>query len=303
MKVGAAVYSKFPDYDKLFYTSLSVTCNYGFYQEYPHSLLLATGDIKKAKEFCEYVGKELGRSVPEAEEECFRGIGRGLPFIDKSSIGDTRRMAKFATDTCKDISPNQGDYSNCLSGAFNQLVRKGVTRNYGLTVNESDPLWLCHEQPEEIKLPCYGNFKWVDVPDVYDKNDLSSAFKYVIEKYEKSSNETAHTIIWTIGYLKGLESTQGILVYEDFIQSCVILSLPFQTDCVVGFAVGLAKHSFPGRQHEAVINFCQKVQANEVLKTFDCTSQAIDYIRGFYSPTQFDKACSDFKRKLGVTCK
>ncbi len=302
MDVGAAVYQKFPDYTKLSYTPLSVTCNYGFYQEYPRSLLLATGDIKKAKEFCEYVGKELGRSVPAAEEECFRGIGRGLPFIDKSSIGDTRRMAKFATDTCKDISSNQGNYGNCLSGAFNQLARETVAKNYGLAVNESDPLWLCKEQSKEIQLQCYGNFKWVDVPKVDEKNDVPSAFKSTIDTYATNSSTTARSILWTIAYKEGIESTAGNISYDGIIQSCAILPSPFQTDCVVGFSVGLAKHSFPGRQHEAVIDFCQKVQANEALKTSDCASQAIEYLRGFYSPDQSTKMCSDFKKKLGVIC-
>ncbi len=302
MGVGAALYQKFPDYTGLSYTPLSVTCNYGFYQEYPHSLLLATGDIKKAKEFCEYVGKELGRSVPAAEEECFRGIGRGLPFIDKSSAGDARRMAKFATSACKDISPNENDYSNCLSGAFNMLARETVAKNYGLSVNESDPLWLCREQPKEIQRQCYANFKWTDVPKVDEKNDVLSAFKSTIDKYGESSAETARAIIWTIGYLKGLESTAGNISYDNFIKSCSVLDLPFKEQCVWGFSVGLAKHSFPGRQHEAVIDFCQKVQANEVLKTSDCASQAIVYLRGFYSPDQSKKMCAEFKRKLGVDC-
>ncbi len=302
MDVGAAVYQKFPNYTRISYTPLSVTCNYGFYQEYPHSLLLTTGDIKKAKEFCEYVGKELGRSVPGVEEECFRGIGRGLPFINKSYTGDSLQMAQFATNVCKEISQNENDYSNCLSGSFNQLAREAVTKNYGLSVNESDPLWLCRELPKEVQRQCYGNFKWTDVPDVYKKDNLLNAFQYTIKKYGKSSTKTVHAIIWTIGYQKGLESTEGKLAYDDFINSCLILPSLFQTDCVWGFSVGLAKHSFPGRQHEAVIDFCQKVKSFSELKNIDCASQAINYLRGFYSPNQSQKMCVEFKRKLDVDC-
>lgn len=303
MDIGASVYKDFPDYAGLSYTPISVTCNYGFYQKYPHSLLLATGDISKAQEFCEYVGKELALSVPGAESECFRGIGRGLPFVDESKFGDVREMAEIAIQSCKNISPNRDDLKTCLSGAFNQLGREQIAKNYGLSVYKPDPLWLCREQPEEITPYCYGNFKWADAPKVDLETDLSSALEMTLEKYAKDTPATASSIVWRITFEEGKKSVSGNEGYSDIINSCQILPVSFQGDCLQGFAVGLAKHSFPGKQHEAVLNFCEKVRINKILKYVDCAPKAINYLREFYAPEQFRDTCSLFKRKLGVVCK
>lgn len=303
MDVGAELYKKFPDYTKLSYTPLSVTCNYGFYQEYPHSLLLATGDIKKAKEFCEFIGKKLATEVPGAESECFRGIGRGLPFITKPRIGDISEMANFATGTCKNISPNLEDYKTCLSGAFNQLGREQAAGKYNLFVQQSDPLSLCRQQLKDVQPQCYGNFKWVAVPKVEQGDDISPALKAAVNRSTDDAGATARAIVWTIAYEEGRKSVGENIIDHGIIPSCATLSSPFQADCISGFAVGLAKHGFPWRQHEAVLDFCQIARLSAPLKDTDCASQAINYLRDFYSPEQTKKMCLDLKRKLGVTCK
>ena len=299
--LGASIYQKFPDYEKLSYSPISVTCNYGFYQKYPHSLLLATEDIKKAQKFCEYAGKELSSDVPGVESECFRGIGRGLPFVDKSIWGDARKMAKLAVDTCKSISPNESDYKNCLSGTFNMLGREQVKKNYGISVNESDPMWLCREQSEEIRPYCWGNFKWVDTPEIKEDKNVSAAMLETIKKYENDERVGA-SIIWTIGYEEGRKSVGENNSYDGIIRLCSNLPISFQAPCISGFSVGLAKHSFPNRQHEAVLNFCQQVRDFEFLKNINCASQAIEYLKGFYSPSQFKKMCTLLKIKLGISC-
>ena len=303
LAVGEALGKQVTDYRTFSYTPESVSCNFGFYQGYATSLLITTGDIKKARSFCEYVGIELGPSVPGVEGECFRGIGRGLPFLKKEYWGDAKRMAAFATDTCADISPSKDTYDLCVHSTFNVLGRASIANLYGLSVDKTDPLWLCSEEPASLQYYCYDNFKWTAVSIVEGAGDLSSQFDAIKKMYGNTSVVTVEQTVESLGYAEAVKSVAKDGVDESFIQSCATLPSPFVSDCIWGFAFGLAKNGMPGTQHSQVIQFCAKaIEDIPSLEKTVCPSQAIKYLHSFYSPEQFKKACADFDRILGVSC-
>ncbi len=212
-------------------------------------------------------------------------------------------MATFAAQTCKDISPEKSEYDLCVHGAFNALGRASVAGKYGLSVNTADSLWLCREQPETLQHYCYENFKWAAVSLIENAADLSAQFHAIEKMYATTSRVAVEQTIISLGYDEGRKSVVGSGVDYSAIRSCALLPPPYVSDCVWGFAFGLAKHGTPGSQHVQVIQFCAAAM-NDIpsLQKTDCSSEAIRYLRGFYSPSQFKSACQDFKTELGVPC-
>jgi hypothetical protein len=296
-----ALYTKYPDYTRLQLSPEVVWCNYGLLQQYPQSLLLATKNIQQAKGFCEYVADSIGNSVPGAEAECYRGIGRGLPFIDPASAGNPERMAVFALQQCKELTSDPSDYGTCLSGLFNIIGRSEVAGQFGLSLDSADPMYLCKIQTdEEARNRCFGNYK-ATVISMVDVADTTAAQKKIMALYGPDASSSTDDAIWTLGY----EWARTKLVmgepFEPAIDACRALSVPFMRDCIQGISVGLAKHGIPEEQHVLMTAFCKAARtAIPMLVPADCPSlQAVGYIRGFYSPAAFKSAYAYMQKELG----
>ncbi len=297
--VGGGAYREFPDYRELSYKPASAWCNYGFYQEYPRAMLLDAKDAEEAVAFCRYAAAEVGDAAPALSAECFRGIGRGLPFI--SGTDDIRKMASFMAETCGRIAREGLEHRECLSGGFNQLGRdRDVARKY-LAVPRADPLSLCAEQADPRAVPvCYGNFKWVAL-DLASESGFEDRWRSFLKSYPGAPDATQRSIIWTLGYdaaRKDLASAS-----ENALRDCALVPDRFKTECASGYSVGIVKHGTPGVQHAALIDFCKAIVAAGAVKEGVCPSaQTIEYLRGFYPPEHFREACRAFRAELGSEC-
>ena len=301
LRVTQVLYLRHPDYLSLPVAPDIVTCNYGFLQQYPASILLATHNIAAAQTFCKRVARSIGGAVPGAEAECYRGIGRGLPFVDASSQGDPVRMAAFALHACKELTSDPNDYGTCLSGLFNVIGRTEVARQSGLSVEASDPMRLCKIQiDQEARDRCFGNFK-ATVISMVDVNDTASAEHSILRLYGEGDSATTNDAIWTIGYEWGRSKLVAGAPFGPAIAACAALSPASMHACFQGISVGLAKHGVPGAQHILMISFCKAARAAiPALIASDCPSvQAVGYIRGFYSPKAFGAAYASMKQELG----
>ena len=301
MDIGRETYKAFPDYRKLIFTSESAWCNYGFYQEYPNVLLLKTGNIEEARAFCEYAADKVGDSVPGLRAECFRGIGRALPYLRPADQGDVRKMASFAVGTCKQAAPVGEEYVSCLSGSFNQLGRsKSIAEQY-LAIKSADPLWLCGEQTDrQAAIQCYGNFKWV-VVNALTLGDFKTMLQHFTSTYPAAHEASIRSVIWTLAYEEARKNVSKESLSAEAAEDCTSLPLSSQNDCISGFSVGIAKHGTPNTQHLALISFC-KVMAQGMHEVACPSQQAIEYLRGFYTPAHFQEACKLMKSELGIEC-
>lgn len=303
LHIGEEVYKKIPDPDKLHLVPESVICNYGFYQQYPASYLLATKNTEGAKNFCARVGKELGESVPDAEAECFRGIGHALPFISGGKGDDPLQMANFAVGICKKISLKKRDYQYCLSGSFNRLGMAEIKKAGGLSVNNEEPLSLCEEFEDEVKVFCYRNFEYTGL-SLVDKTDIEVAFKQILDLYKNKSESGISSSVFNLGYDM---ARKAIAEKSDFSKeaiSCSKLPFPYSNDCVDGVSVGIAKNGEPNRQYESIIVFCRNaLKKMNVLTAEDCPSfYSRQYLMGIYNSSTAKTACVEFEKNLGISC-
>lgn len=298
LEVGASVYAKQKDPSKFSLGPESVVCNYGFYQEYPRALLLDGGSIETAVQFCAATGKNIGQLVPDAEAECFRGIGRALPFIKKDFQNDPVKMATYAIAQCKNISPNPADYNNCLSGLFNKLGREAAS------VDTANPLKLCDGFEPDIRTRCIGNYKWAVVPLV-GITSFAELQKALSDIYPQGiSTTTLEAVVWSFGYDTAHLHIGARSPYQSDIQACEDMPGTLASLCIKGYSVGLAKLGIPNRQHVALLQFCTEARAvMPALKQDDCPgSAALEYLEGFYTPQQREAMCREFEEKLGVRC-
>lgn len=302
LKVGAALGHAAGD-QKLEYTPESVWCNYGFYQAYPEALLMSGATVEYVRTFCNFVGEQLRATVPGVRAECFRGIGRALPFLSKVDQGDPARMAASATQVCKIISPGKDEYANCVSGAFNNLGRAEVAETHGLSVNVYDPLDLCRAQPEDLQGACYGNLHWTSFSLVDKTRDFSESLHAIGAASDTATDRTVLETVWTLGYEEGRKSVAEDDTDVSLISACASLPMDIQVKCIQGISTGFVKHGVPGEQHKRVIEFCAAaISSMPSVQKADCLMPAIGYLRGFYSPSQFQSACREFEKELGVSC-
>ena len=306
IKMGMSVQETSSDSDKLFLSPKSVVCNYGFYQSYSHHLLIASKNIEKVKRFCSNVGSSLRGVTPDASAECYRGIGKALPLLKETAIGNVSSMATFATKTCEEITNSltgrERDF--CLSGTFSTLARSSIKERDGLFINKKDPLWLCRIQPKRFQSYCYGNFKWAMVSLVKDDTDLDTAVALVTQP-SKTPDEASkdNTLIWTLGYIHGRESASQTWIHKTMIEWCNGLPSPFDVVCISGSAVGVVKHGVPWKQHLAVFDFCEKVfQTMPSIQKHECLSAPIEYLQGFYNPELFKNMCAIARQRFKIFC-
>lgn len=299
LALGAEVYQRQQNPGRLTLGPESVLCNYGFYQEYPRSLLLDGGAVDRAVHFCTNIGDTVGRTIPDVEAECFRGIGRGLPFLARDLHGDQVRMATYAVEQCAALSPTNADYNNCVSGLFNKLGRDAQLPH----LQENDPLSLCDTFEPTVRARCIGNYKWVAVPHA-TVTTFTELDEFLRQEYPQGvATTTLGVIVWSLGYDTARRSV-GANSFARYIQTCAHMPRALIADCVEGYSTGLAKHGTPNRQYHEVISYCRQVKiALPFLKTTVCPAPlARAYLQGMYAPHIRDAMCREFKTQLGVAC-
>jgi hypothetical protein len=303
LRMGEYIYEKLSDPSQLALSPETAFCNYGFYQQYPASMLRATKSIDSVKSFCFRVGEEIGKDVPDAQSECFRGIGHALPFVSGNPNPDPLQMSRFAVDNCKKIASIQKDYQFCLSGSFNRLGKAEIEGLDGLEVNKIDPLSICKEFEEEVSIHCYRNFEYTGL-SLINKDDIERSFAQLAELYKDKQGRGISSSVFNLGYDLARRAQASNSDFLKEAEACSKIPQPYDLDCVNGVSVGIAKNGEPGKQYVDLINFCKKARSViKDLKPEDCPSgYSLQYITGIYSEENAAIACKEIKTALGRDC-
>ncbi len=301
-RVATGIYETIPDYTSLKYTPETTFCNFGFYQQYPRGLLLETKSVEKAVAFCKHIGEQINKSVPGARAECFRGIGRALPFIKEELYGNADAMAQSATRGCKEFAPEGPDYDLCLSGIFNQIAVAQAQEEYELTVDRANPSSLCDRQSQEYKPRCYGSMKLAAL-SLVNIEEPQKAFEILKDAYGTDATLQISEILIKVAYERAQKSLNGNINLLEEIKIAATFPPPYAEKYIIGIALGLEKNSLPEQQPEIIINVCKSAAPHIPSLTMPtCMYIPIEYLRGSSSPSQFEKACQEIKKKLNVSC-
>lgn len=284
-------------------------CNYGFFQNYPRVLLLRGMPITDVRTFCMRVGEEIGSIVPDARAECFRGMGRGFPFVEHEFAGDTAVMAEYAVRACRKVSPDEAGYLNCLSGIFNALARESVAKTFDLEVRPEDPMWLCDVQRDStVRDRCAGNWKWTAMSELNGGSlgttpGITAGFTRFSAVRGTIPPQYAEEVLWALGYEEARANIGRGIDDSMAVAECASLPPRLRKPCIVGYAVGIAKNWIPWEQDSRMIAFCSAaVDSISDMTPQQCLATAVEYLQGFYSARETQRMCARIMSTFDLPC-
>ena len=293
--IGIASYADYlKDKDSVLTPRASVCAN-GFYHGFMEAFLSTNLNPGEAREFCKYVDKKLTSQAPDAALQCYHGIGHGamdIVIIAGLKGENEKDFIEPALEICREASDTEDQLYRCASGVFNGIANFYVAGDFGLSINEEDPLWLCHDQPEEFKLSCYGNMNsalyW------YSNNDFLRAVRYV----ERISDESQ--AISTVRYIASLASLYEGKDISIVVTNCRLLKDSWHLPCIKGFVHGFLEHGTPDFEYEDALNFCRSDKLTQEEKDV-CFRYALD-LRGWYPEEKRQKICSSVEEEYKKFC-
>lgn len=277
-RIGEAAYLKFSKEEDFMVTPKTAYCSYGFYHGFMESLLTATGDLRKTRQFCEYVDEQLADKAPDATLQCYHGIGHGAIDVsvagNKSMWGKEQEMVGPALKICKEVSQSPSQMSRCATGVYNGIGVFYITKQYQVSMQQEDPLWLCREQ-REYRPECYLSLNTA-LLDLVGQDFLKAA--HYIEGIAEDDSATR-----AILNLAAPVGTRNINTQDHAKQvvACHSLQKRLQLPCIQGYAYGFLEHGEPGVEYLKPLDFCGSSILRKEEQTA-CFEYIFSYLRLWY---------------------
>ena len=292
--VGIASYDYFLEDRDSILTPKAAYCASGFYHGFMEAFLSANLDPQEAREFCGYIDEKMTPQSPDASLQCFHGIGHGamdVAIINEGMKEGELEMIGPALQICENASEKPDQLYRCASGVFNGIANFYIKGDFGLSINEEDPLWICHGQPDKYKASCYGNMNSLIFH--MGSNQFSQAAYYT----ESIGDEKQE--ISAIKYLAGLGALyEGS---EHAVQDCRSLKKYLRLPCIAGFVIGFLEHGEPGLEYQEALSFCRlPVMTHQEKET--CFRYALS-LGGWYSKEKAQEICAGVDVEYRKFCK
>ncbi|MCH7730573.1 hypothetical protein IID21_03545 [Patescibacteria group bacterium] len=295
--IGEEASSVFARGEDMALTTKASYCGYGFYHGFMETLLQTTGDLSQAREFCDYVDKQLASQNPGAWRACSHGIGHGtVDGSDPRTWGDAEAMIAEGLRLCEILSSEEFQKDLCASGVFNSLAIMHYDPKYKLEINNADPYWICQKQTVGyFKKPCYEEMNTLTLRS--SGNDFSKA-SFHVENIEESEYA-----VFAIQSLAAYASSFAIkdASYREFIATCQSLSEHLKIPCVAGFAAGLLEHGPPEREYVAALDYCASEMLTEKEKEA-CYKRLLGGAWHLYSSQKYQDICNLVAREYKRLC-
>jgi hypothetical protein len=295
-KVGQAAYLLFAQNKEFEISNKTRYCSFGFYHGFMETLIRKGGDTKSARNFCEYIGKELGDETSSAMGACFHGIGHGWTNIhDKRFWGDERAMVKDSLKLCEQVATNNEELLRCTTGIFDSISIGYYNKQAGLVMREDEPLWLCKEQPERYKEACYRDM----MPAIMwlGEHDLTKAVPYVERYVEEAYQSIAMQSL-------AANSIRFIINFVDPVKSIAICRKArsdLQQECINGVASGVIEHGKPGNEYKEGIRLCGSSDLTDG-EAKECFIGIFGYINQLYSKDRMKSICGEVDTNYRQLC-
>ncbi len=259
------------------------------------TLLLATGNIDEAREFCRIVDEKLSGKAAAAATACYHGTGHGaIDGSDPTAWGDADAMMEPGFKVCALLAKNDLEAYLCDTGVFNAIEILSRDPKYGIQEIADDPYALCNRQTLARREGCYSNM--LPLLLVKTKDDIALAADYMNENMI-DHNEIAidgHTIneLATIGlmfeYVRLHGETQGYA--EEGIALCRTQPEEDRSACIEGLSGGHMKYGKPGIEYVANLEFCENSMLTASEKD-SCYAYTLPRMRTRYDQSTTDMIC------------
>lgn len=271
-------------------------CGYGFFHGFMETLLLTTGRMAEAQEFCRFLDSELsGRAGSGSSAACYHGIGHG--FLDGSDPrlwGNPDSMVAEPLAFCARVSETALQEYVCAAGVFNSLEILSADEQYRLTEIQEDPYAFCRRQELEHQEACYTNMI-IAVLRITD-DDIGEAMAYIRRSMENQSEET----------VTGFTTEEMVILslFAEFMRLhindpdyasrglgfCRSLSGALHLACIKGLSFGHMKYGTPQYAHEKFIAFCSS-EALTASEQDACFRHVLKRISLWYDSVEAASVC------------
>lgn len=286
--IGERAYQMFTKNEDFVVTPKSIYCDFGFFHGFLETVLVITENIREARKFCDSIETQLSGALPDITLQCYHGIGHGIVAGHDPRIrGDARTIVKSAIGLCEDVTDSDSELENCLSGVFNGLGNYSITGEYGLAINEKDPLWICREQLEKYKPACYGLMARVLLATA--GGDLTRALYSIEDAVEGQYKITTASNIAALYALQRKD--------EQAVSGCRgALDNTLRLPCIKGYVVGLFQSGKPEKEYEKPLEFCHSPLLLPEERT-TCFSAFQSYLGTLYPSAKVQEICETVEKE------
>jgi len=259
--IGEKAYAQYIAAENFELTPATSLCGYGFYHGFMETMLLATGNIKEARDFCRLVDEKLKGQASAASAACYHGTGHGaIDGSDPTAWGDIEAMMEPGFKMCAMLAQNELETYLCDTGVFNAIEILSADPKYGITELLEDPFAMCNKQPVHRREGCYANM--LPIVSRTTNDDFQKQMDYI------NQNMIDHDVIAIDGNTVNDLTTIGLMfeyirIYgetEGYAEKGIAFCRQQQEDdrlpCIAGLSGGHIKYGQPGKEYIQNLEFC-----------------------------------------------
>lgn len=307
--IGKEAYKLYVAKENFELTPATALCGYGFYHGFMETMLLTTGNIDQAREFCQFVDQKLRGKASAAATACYHGTGHGaIDGSDPTQWGNIDAMMAPGFKLCGLLATNVLETYLCDTGVFNAIEILSADPKYGLSDMRKDPFAMCNKQPVARREGCYANMMPI-VMSMFS-NDFQKSMDYVnknmIDKEVTAIDGNTINDLTILGlmfeYIRihGNESNYA----EKGITFCRAQIPADRSACIKGLSGGHIKYGKPGVEYVKNLQFC----ANTMLTNEErdsCYEYTLPRMSNRYAPKDTQMICAqvpvEYSRKYCPT--
>lgn len=287
-KLGHVAYRNYELTGQSPLTPKTAFCTYGFYHGFMDSFVLGRDDPRRSREFCLLTHRAVGTLAPDAMLQCFHGVGHGaLKLFAQNFIGNEEKMVAPALEFCRRTTESDLEHSRCASGVFNTIASLYNNNEYGLTLNEKDPLRLCRSQPTDLyRNACYISMNIMLMHTA--QGDFAKAAHLIETINEAPLAKPAMLNLAALAGAADMHAPESS--HQNIIQICRSLQKHLSLSCVQGYAFGFLEHGEPEREYVKPLNFCGSPILDDA-ESAGCFEYISGYLAQWYPYEKAKKIC------------
>lgn len=297
--LGEEAYRRFGAEQDIELTSSVAYCSYGFFHGFLETMIQEEGSLKRAREFCVYVDKQLHEEV-DTIGACFHGIGHGVADPSNQSFGENfLGLVSEGLKLCEEVGDTEQETKLCGTGVFNALAIMYLSpEQYNLNFDRTDPYKFCREQelPVYFKEACYEDFKIL--PMNIESNNFAKAAHYVEAIKE---DRYAFAAMDTVSSYTAYFLLRDSKLRDDAVRTCYTLQERLWGPCIAGLGAGLLGQSTPDREYRMALDICNSSLVKE-RERVACYERVGRLIGLRYSREKAQKICGTIENKYQKYC-
>lgn len=294
--IGEKAYAQYVAKENFEITPATALCGYGFYHGFMETMLLATGNIDEARDFCKLVDEQLREQASQASAACYHGTGHGaIDGSDPTQWGDIDAMMAPGFKICSMLAENVLETYLCDTGVFNAIEILSSDPKYGITELQEDPFKMCNRQTLARREGCYSNM----LPILLTKmnNNFQKIMDYInanmIDNDEIAIDGSTINEMTTLGLMFEYIRIHG--EEDDYMESGIAFChRQLEEDrlaCIAGLSGGHIKYGEPGKEYIKNLEFCKHPLLTQD-EVDSCYKYTLPRMSGRYNPKDTQMICA-----------